>query len=176
MVERLVYTELVGGSNPSPRTIFRLNEAKRKKPHQTRCPSCSAHGDSCTSPEPPSPDHPKDRFRKTSAAFPSLCGASTQDSLQNPFPLLTIHVAETKPSKPTPSFSLHLCPPVCHLSAFPHRAIRHSSFVIPHSRLTLIHFRASIPLASSLTRTSQVPGSSFGARSSLISTMPFSAA
>jgi hypothetical protein len=28
VVERLAYTELVGGSNPSPRTIFRLNEAE----------------------------------------------------------------------------------------------------------------------------------------------------
>ena len=54
--------------------------------------------------------------------------------------------------------------------------IRHSSFWFRHSLLTLIHFRASIPLASSFTRTSQVPGSSFGATSSLISTMPFSAA
>ena len=35
VVERLVYTELVGGSNPSPRTIFRLNKANRKKPHPT---------------------------------------------------------------------------------------------------------------------------------------------
>ena len=32
MVERLVYTELVGGSNPSPRTIFRLNAAQTEEP------------------------------------------------------------------------------------------------------------------------------------------------
>ncbi|MDB6005970.1 MAG: hypothetical protein JWR15_2957, partial [Prosthecobacter sp.] len=31
VVERLAYTELVGGSNPSPRTIFRLNEAETEE-------------------------------------------------------------------------------------------------------------------------------------------------
>jgi len=68
--------------------------------------------------------------------------------------LLTIHVAETKPSKPTPSFSLHLCPPVCHLSAFPHRAIRHSSFVIRHSSFVI---PASPSSTSELPSRSPVP-------------------
>ena len=31
VVERLSYTQLVGGSNPSPRTIFRLNEAQTEE-------------------------------------------------------------------------------------------------------------------------------------------------
>lgn len=38
VVERLVYTELVGGSNPSPRTIFRLNEAQTEETASNEMP------------------------------------------------------------------------------------------------------------------------------------------
>jgi hypothetical protein len=44
VVERLVYTELVGGSNPSPRTIFRLNEAQTEETASNPMPLMNSHG------------------------------------------------------------------------------------------------------------------------------------
>ena len=44
MVERLVYTELVGGSNPSPRTIFRLHEAPTEETASNSMPTMSTPG------------------------------------------------------------------------------------------------------------------------------------
>lgn len=137
-------------------------------------------------------------------AFPSLNPARQPCSESNlcvrpisavhPFRTpLRIHSRCRNKNRPnlSPSFSLNLCPPVCHLSAPPpgHSSLircahlsgsLRSSVSLRSARhfrpSTRIHFRVSIPLASSLTRTSHVPGSSFGARSSLSSTIPFSAA
>jgi len=44
LVEQSFYTELVGGSNPSPRTIFRLNEAQTEEPASNTMPIMNSPG------------------------------------------------------------------------------------------------------------------------------------